>query len=177
MNACCNTTVSMYNDTAGHAILTAGGSTITGYSWTPSSGIDCLNPPLCDSVKVTPAVTTTYTVTGTDALGCTTERVITVTVDIPCFNPVIPNVITPNYPGPMGLNDEFYIKTENINSWSITIFDRWGKEMYKSTDQYSYWQGTTESGDKASDGVYYYIITGVCQNTTFKKDGFVQLIR
>jgi hypothetical protein len=64
-----------------------------------------------------------------------------------------------------------------MSAWSMTIYDRWGKEMFHSTDPGQYWTGTTEGGGKASDGVYYYIIDATCQNTTYKKDGFVQLIR
>ncbi len=86
-------------------------------------------------------------------------------------------MITPNEPGPNGVNNEFYIKTENITGWSNVIYDRWGKEMFKTNNPNVYWQGTTESGANAPDGVYYYIISGTCQNTTYKKDGFLQLIR
>jgi flagellar hook assembly protein FlgD len=49
--------------------------------------------------------------------------------------------------------------------------------MFTSTDVHKPWDGTNENGGQAVDGVYYYIITGVCQNNTYKKEGFVQLIR
>jgi len=176
LNACCNQTLTVLNDTLtpGEAIMVASGNSRS-YSWSPA--VTCLNPPLCDSVQVSPKITTTYTVTGVDSNGCSTTAPVTINVEVPCFNPIIPNVFTPSNGGMLGLDKVFYIKTDNIAAWSITIFDRWGKTMYNSTDQYKYWDGTTGSGGQAPAGVYYYIITGTCQNTTYKKDGYLQLIR
>ncbi len=171
ISACCNTTIFEGNDT----IMTAsGGKNIVSYLWEPLTGLNC---DTCATVIATPTVTTTYTVIGTDSLGCQSERLVTITVEIPCFNFNVPNVFTPNYEGVSGVNNVFYIKTINMNSWSILVFDRWGKEMFKSSNPYEYWAGTTEGGGQAPDGVYYYIITGTCQGNTYKRDGFVQLIR
>jgi hypothetical protein len=49
--------------------------------------------------------------------------------------------------------------------------------MYNSTNPAVYWNGNTESGGEAPDGIYYYIIKSICQNVNYTKDGFVQLIR
>jgi gliding motility-associated-like protein len=171
MSACCDKLILSGDDTT----IVAGGDSIKSYSWSPV--INCLNPPLCDSVKVNPTVTTTYTVTGTDAEGCTISRVVTISVEEPCFNFTVPNVFTPNDGGALGLNKIFYIKTENLTNWAITIYDRWGKEMFNSSNPLEYWTGTTEGGENAPDGVYYYIISATCQGNTYKKEGFVQLIR
>ncbi len=171
--ACCDKIILLGDDT----IITAhsfGSGKITSYSWSPK--VTCLNH-LCDSVSVAPTVTTTYTVVGTDSLGCEIERVVTIVVEDVCFNFTVPNVFTPTDAGILGLNNIFYIKTQNINSWSIFIYDRWGAEMFKSTNPAQYWTGKTESGGEAPAGVYYYIIKGICENNTYQKDGFVQLIR
>jgi gliding motility-associated-like protein len=166
--ACCNTNIIIGNDTT----ITASGA--SKYSWLPTTGLNC---DTCSTVVATPTVTTTYTVTGTDAAGCTVERVVTITVETPCFNFDVPNVFTPNDGGPYGFNKMFYIKTENLSGWAITIYDRWGKEVFKTSNPLDYWTGTTESGGNAPDGVYYYIINATCQENTYKKDGFLQLIR
>jgi len=133
-----------------------------------------LNCTTCQSVSASPTVTTTYTVTGVDKNGCTDIRIITVTVDIPCADFTVPNVFTPNNDS---RNDEFVIKTKDLDKYSIIIYDRWGKEIYKSTDSTVYWGGLNESGFKAPDGVYYYIISSSCQGINYYKQGFVQLIR
>lgn len=170
--ACCNETILAGTDTT----IVASGA--VSYRWTPSSGLNC---DTCATVVATPTATTTYTVIGTDSLGCQTERIVTITIEIPCFDFAVPNVFTPDYSGPQGanggFNNVFYMQTTNINGWSIYIYDRWGKEVFKSTNPMVYWNGNTEGGGKAPDGVYYYIITATCQNTSYKKDGFLQLIR
>jgi gliding motility-associated-like protein len=178
LTACCNQIVSIINDTVSppNVIVYAQGNSVH-YTWAPTGGT-CLDPPLCDSMMyATPSVTTTYTVTGTDANGCEIAQLITITVDVPCFNLVIPNVFTPTNGGTLGLDKVFYIDSRNMDAWSITIFDRWGKQMFTSTDPSLYWNGNTPSGGAAPAGVYYYIISATCQNTGYKKDGFVQLIR
>ncbi len=172
MTSCCDKIITIGDDT----ILTAHGSGLKGYKWSPP--VICLNA-LCDSVKVSPTVTTTYTVTGTKASDtlCKVENLVIIVVETPCFNFTVPNVFTPTYAGPNGTNNVFYIKTEYLTSWSLDVFDRWGKEVYTSTNQYQYWNGETKGGDKAPEGVYYYVITADCHGTGYKKDGYVQLIR
>lgn len=168
--ACCDTTIQSGTTTN----LNASGLGFTHYLWTPDSGINC---DTCAIVNASPAATTIYTVTGTDSLGCTVERIVIVRVEGACYNLLIPNVFTPNYSGPMGVNNVFYINTINFSSWSIDIFDRWGKEIFTSFDPAKYWDGNVKGGGQAPDGVYYYIIDAVCNGTTFKTEGLVQLIR
>lgn len=168
LNVCCDKTIMIGDDT----VITASG--VSKYLWMPGNSLNC---DTCPTVIASPTVTTTYTVTGVDSSGCTTEKIITIIVETPCFNLTVPNVFTPTNAGVLGLDNLFYIKTKNIETWSMLIYDRWGKEMYKSTNPDEYWKGDTEGGGQAPAGVYYYMITGTCQNSTYKKDGFVQLIR
>jgi gliding motility-associated-like protein len=56
--------------------LTATGGSV--YSWAPSTGLSCTT---CASPTATPAVTTTYTVTGINAAGCSNRATVTVTVN------------------------------------------------------------------------------------------------
>jgi gliding motility-associated-like protein len=48
------------------------------YVWTPSTGLSCTT---CANPVASPTSTTTYTVTGTDANGCTDTGVVTITVN------------------------------------------------------------------------------------------------
>lgn len=57
-------------------LLTASGA--VSYAWSPSAG---LNNTTGTAVQASPASTTTYTVTGTNAAGCTSSNSITVTVN------------------------------------------------------------------------------------------------
>ena len=164
--ACCSTTI-IY----GFGSDTIKADSSLHYNWSPSSGLNC---DTCQTVIATPTVTTTYTVTGTDRYGCTVDRLVTITVEKICADFTVPNVFTPNGDGK---DDKLVIKAEEMDKYSILIYDRWGKEMYISNNPEQYWNGLTESGGEAPDGVYYYIINSTCNGNTYKKDGFVQLIR
>lgn len=50
----------------------------TDYNWTPSTGLDVATG---NTVVATPGTTTTYTVNGNDALGCTGVATVTVTIN------------------------------------------------------------------------------------------------
>lgn len=58
------------------ATLTASGANT--YAWTPTGSLSCST---CTSTTATPAVSTTYIVTGTDANGCTDTGNVTITVN------------------------------------------------------------------------------------------------
>ncbi|TND10638.1 MAG: psrP1 [Bacteroidetes bacterium] len=62
----------------GDTLLTAAGA--TSYSWAPSSG---LNATTGSSVIAAPTTTTTYSVIGTNAAGCSDTAVTTITVSAP----------------------------------------------------------------------------------------------
>ena len=141
-------------------VLTASGGQT--YSWSPSSGLSCTN---CANPVASPTVNTTYSVTVTDSLGCTSSRVFT--IDVIDQNISIPNVITPNGDG---RNDEFVIKNlEYYHNSELEIFDRWGSKVYSSNNYQNNWDGGNES-----DGVYYYILT---LPTEKKYYGFLQIIK
>jgi gliding motility-associated-like protein len=70
----------------------------------------------------------------------------------------IPNVFTPNKDG---INDFFFLKTANLETIDATIFDRWGRMVFKtegSTTGNISWDGTNASGKDCPDGTYFYII-------------------
>lgn len=70
-----------------------------------------------------------------------------------------PSIITPNGDG---INDAFVIPClldqTAFSSSQVTIFNRWGDEVFKSGSPYSNdWQGTY-SGENLPDGTYFYIV-------------------
>ncbi len=165
LTLCCDKTIAP----GGADTIVASGS--GNYVWSPNSSLSCSN---CDSAIATPTVTTTYTVLSKDAAGCTIVRTVTVYVEIPCSDFLVPNIFTPNNDG---INDDFVINVLNPSSYSIDIYDRWGNMVYTSTDPTVYWNGKLMGTQYlVSDGVYYYIIKATCGDNNYAKKGFVQVV-
>lgn len=164
--ACCDTTITLPGIPV---VLDASGA--IKYYWIPSTGVSCDS---CPQPTVTPTATTTYTVIGSDSAGCRFAKTITIDVQ-GCLALAVPNVFTPNRDG---VNDEFVIEAQHLSDYSIVIYDRWGKEMYHSDNPHTYWNGKNQSDNNpVSDGVYYYIIKYLCNNKSYNKEGYVQVIR
>jgi len=164
LSVCCDTTI-----VKGTTVPFTTAGNVVGFVWTPGSGLSCYT---CPDPKANPTSNTTYTVIGTDSAGCTVER--TVTVDMKCTDFIVPNVFTPNGDNQ---NDLLVITISTIDTYNITIYDRWGVEMFTTNDAFKYWDGTTKKGEKAPSGVYYYIIKSTCGTNEYDKKGFVELIR
>lgn len=77
------------------------------------------------------------------------SNTVSTTVDNADF--IIPNIITPNGDGS---NDTFKIKgLENYPGTQVTIFNRWGNEVYRSANYLNDWDGS-----QLNEGTYYYLI-------------------
>ncbi|HVA97929.1 MAG TPA: gliding motility-associated C-terminal domain-containing protein, partial [Bacteroidia bacterium] len=119
------------------------------YSWVPTTG---LNDSTSANPVATPATTTTYTVTVTNAFGCSARDSITITV-LPEIT--FPNGITPNGDGK---NDVWII--DNIQYFPkclVEIYNRWGELLFSSPGYTTKWDGTYQ-GKPLPVGTYYYII-------------------
>jgi gliding motility-associated-like protein len=105
--------------------------------------------------------TGTYVVqqTVTNSFGCTDVAYNTVEI-IPEYVIYTPNAFTPlNHDGN---NDVFMPSGVGINPdhFEMTIFDRWGSAIYKTTDVSKGWDGKANGGDKiAQIDVYVWKIT------------------
>jgi gliding motility-associated-like protein len=73
------------------------------------------------------------------------------------FKIIVPNVFTPNNDG---INDEFKINVteELLDCFTLSVYNRWGRLMFKSEGNNYFWDGTAKSGAKVPQGAYYYII-------------------
>jgi gliding motility-associated-like protein len=109
------------------------------FYWSPSTGLSC---DTCANPMASVTYPITYTVTVSNAFGCSaTDSVV---ID---FILLIPNIITPNGDG---LNDVFQVVGLPPES-SISIFNRWGNLLFDSANYANDWA-------TKSEGVYYYII-------------------
>jgi gliding motility-associated-like protein len=90
-----------------------------------------------------------------NAYGCTntTQRIINV---LPEFTFFAPDAFSPNSDG---LNDIFLPKGMgwNIETYKLTIYDRWGQKLFQTQDHAKGWDGTVKgSHEAAALDVYVY---------------------
>lgn len=76
----------------------------------------------------------------------------------------IPNIITPNNDG---YNDFFEILPTD-HEVRIIVFNRWGKEVYKTNQYNNKW-----CGENLPSGIYYYLVNIGCTNQDYK--GWLQI--
>jgi gliding motility-associated-like protein len=146
------------------------------WMWGPSTGLSCTD---CASPIASPDISTIYTITVANSLGCTASDMVR--VNLPCLGTIfIPNTFSPNNDG---VNDVFYPRGKNLYLiQSMRIFDRWGEMIFQRqnftpNDATQGWDGTY-NGQKLNPDVYVYIIEILCDNSTLSTyKGNVALIR
>lgn len=117
-----------------------------------------------------------YTVTliAVNAGGCSDTAYLTINV-LEESMLIVPNVFSPNGDG---VNDEFVTDNLYITQFDCVVFNRWGQEMWRTTDVTQGWNGKKQGGDDVPEGTYYYIIkaTGI-DNKEYDLNGSVTLFR
>ncbi len=133
-------------------------STITSYSWSPSTGLNCTD---CPNPIATPyGRQTQYVLTITYNGLCEASASMTILVD--GGEPVyIPNSFSPNGDGN---NDIFQIYGVGIKTIDLKIFNRWGEKVYESNNQFEGWDGTYK-GVLQNPAVFVYQV-----NITYLND-------
>ncbi len=145
------------------------------------------------SIDESPQQTTTYTVTGTDSTGCTTNAMVTVTVTVPTA--ILPFVYLPNvfYTSSDNLeNNRLFVFGQGIKSLELTIYDRWGKKVYETSDSSNKmrsdgeccaygegWDGTYKNTGKPLNGsVFVFLLKGEFEDGgEFNESGNITLIK
>ena len=111
------------------------------------------------SLQVTAAGTYTLRITG-----CGTQSANRRVAVEACAR--LGNVITPNQDG---RNDRFEAQHLPPGNWSLTVFNRWGRQVYHTAAYGNEW------GDTAAAGLYYYLLQQPQTGKTYK--GWVEVIR
>ena len=143
------------------------------YLWNPTtslSNFQISNPIAIPSSKIT------YTVIGTDSNGCKDLDSVTINVTLSSNHQSIANVFTPNGDG---INECFSIDSPStIKSLTFYVFNRWGTQVFFTTNPEGCWDGKNESSQPVSDGTYFYIIEGESNcGLLFKLRGTVEVLR
>lgn len=144
------------------------------YDWSPSQS---LSDPTVRNPVASPAITTTYTVSGEDGNGCIGEGSIEVSVKGEAIvNKLEPkNFFSPN-------NDSYGNQNwtiKNITDYpqcGVVIYDDKGVRVFESKPYLNDWDGSTNSGKQLPDGVYYFIIK--CDGEeNMPKTGSISILR
>lgn len=86
----------------------------------------------------------------------------------------VPNAFSPNNDGN---NDVFLVYLPNIANGQLSIFNRWGQLLYRTSDISAGWDGTYK-GSPVPEGVYVFAVEGVgVDGSSVSRTGTVTLIR
>lgn len=150
-----------------YQLIAGGGVT---YLWEPLTGLNNINIP---NPIASPTQTTSYTVSISDASGCTSIKQVTITIvhDNGVF---VPNTFSPNGDG---WNDYLFVRGNNFESIRLVIYDRWGEKIFESQNSTTGWDGTYK-GNEVDPGVFAFVVTVNYSNKeTLTQSGMITLIR
>lgn len=154
----------------GQTTVLAGGGGIS-YNWQPSDLVDCST---CQITTTSPVETTTFVLTVTDSAGCTDYDTIVVFVEIPCDDIFIPNAFSPNGDGQ---NDILYVRGSCIKSFTLLVFNRWGEQVFQTSDLTVGWNGTWRGVD-CEPAVFAFDLQGTkTDGSLFEEHGNVTLVK
>lgn len=136
--------------------------------WYPDIDLSCT---LCNAPVASPLETTVYYAYVINALGCSSTNTVIVEV-IPTL--YVPSSFSPNNDG---LNDIFKPVFSGFEKMSLTIFDRWGEEIYSNNNLEAGWNGTFQGELAKSDYYVYQVIGTDNRHKVVEKTGTFLLLR
>jgi gliding motility-associated-like protein len=87
----------------------------------------------------------------------------------------LPNAFTPNQDGH---NDRFVVRGEGIRQAQLWIFDRWGREIWRTEGMPLQWSGHSQGGQPVPEGVYAYRLRATFNGgQRVERSGTVMLLR
>lgn len=125
------------------AVTISPGSNYLTYTWSDGT----------TGSSLTTAVYGVYGVSITDSYGCVGYDEVAIIKDCPAHI-WIPNSFSPNRDGK---NDVFYATGENLENFTLKIFNRWGNLLFETNNIDNGWDGTYK-GKLVASGFYVYLI-------------------
>jgi gliding motility-associated-like protein len=107
--------------------------------------------------------------------GCVATDMLELTLQTNKSHLIIPGCFTPNFDG---INDLFTVVAENLATFEMLIYNRWGELLFQTNSIYPGWKGFSDIGYSYPDGVYEYRITATGKDgQVYEQSGSVTLIR
>jgi len=152
------------------------------YQWFPSIGINHPNSASAIVTLPTNLNSQIYILAQTDSCQTTTDNIKISTKDCSSDSIIIsvPNVFTPNNDGKNDTWSMIILNGLQIFDLQTTIYNRWGKKVFESTNVHQNWNGhNLYEGSPCSADTYFYVITYTDGNTKETKtlQGFLEIIR
>jgi gliding motility-associated-like protein len=164
INLSVSSTVIVAGDQA--QLTASGGGT---YDWFMSPDLSCNS---CPNPIASPLKTTSYCVQVSDINGCEAKDCITIEVESAVY---VPNAFTPNEDG---LNDIFKPIIENVHDYELLIFDRWGEQLFKTSNTEEGWDGSyRQKACKSDVYVYKIMYTDDFKKKSYEQFGKVTLVK
>lgn len=112
----------------------------------------------------------TYTLTVNNG-GCNSSDVVNVIVGEQKLSERFPNVVTPNEDG---VNDLVEFKKYNFEEVEFILYDRWGKERFKTSSPAEEWRPKD-----LNDGTYFYVVNykSSCTGKHAQNKGFITIFK
>ncbi|MBL7790119.1 MAG: gliding motility-associated C-terminal domain-containing protein [Chitinophagales bacterium] len=126
------------------------------YRWTPSYMFQCDS---CRTVRFRLDSSAVVRLEFTDAQGCRAYKDVQVNI-YDSWAVGFPTAFSPNGDG---TNDEYFPNVENILSYNIAIYNRWGEKVYASDNLHQKWDGRYK-GDPVPLGSYSYFAEVILLN-------------
>jgi gliding motility-associated-like protein len=143
------------------------------FDFTGINGTSTLSDPCAIRFPTNQEKVYQVTLVAETEFGCTDSATSNVSI-LDEFLIYIPSAFSPNNDG---LNDEFIITTAGVQSLSFQLFNRWGEQVFNSTETNPTWDGT-QNGIEVQQGVYVYRATVKGQNGVVKElFGHVNLVK
>ncbi|MEO6499146.1 MAG: gliding motility-associated C-terminal domain-containing protein, partial [Mucilaginibacter sp.] len=145
------------------------------WNWSPAQYLSCNN---CASPVARPSAPVLYTLTVTNAAGCTASDTVSIQLFCSESRIFIPTAFTPNGDN---LNEVFTIIGEGIQMVNFfRIYDRWGtlvfeRNRFQPGDISGSWNGRYK-GALVPQGTYTYSVEMSCKEHTFVQKGNVSVL-
>ena len=84
------------------------------------------------------------------------------------------NVFTPNGDG---INDTYQFADEMLTKLNVSIYNRWGQQVFEINDIKGVWDGRGYNGELLPDGVYFFVMEAVGElGISHVEEGTITLI-